>query len=351
MRKTNPGLLKLLVILTILFAALANSYGQDEKEPPAAPQTFREFLDNFIVKEYRIRKSHTIKANAVFSGGGVGSLALAGVLYAADEEGIVFKRVGGTSGGAILASLYAAGYNPKEIAQIISETNFKDFVKGDITMPYFVTHIDSLRKNYAYFDNDALYNWIKDLLGKKGVVAFKDLQVPLKIAATDIYHHRRVIFDKESYPDMEVALALKMSSAIPIFFTPVEWTDPLLPAADARCLMLDGSILSTYPSDLFGSFREKDVYTFGFVLVDDERNDVSSINDIVDYVKQIINTIVISHETESIRKASYVYNLTISTGKIRAIQFDISEEDKKSLFDTGYNKMKEYLKNWKKRHF
>ncbi|MBM3253521.1 MAG: patatin-like phospholipase family protein [Candidatus Omnitrophica bacterium] len=339
---------KTLVFLIIYYLTISVSYAEDRDKTISNPRTFKEFLENFVVREYKAKRLKKIKANAIFSGGGVSSLALSGAIYACDEEAIVFKRVGGTSAGAVLASLYAAGYTPREIAKIISDTDFKNFVQGEIKFPYFIIHIDSLAKNYSYFNSDVIYKWIKELLNKKGISTFKDLKVPLKIVATDIFHHRRVIFDKEKYPDLEVAEAIKMSVAIPLFFTPVEWNDPLLPAGNSKCLMLDGSILSTYPADLFGHFTERDVPTFGFILVDDERNDVGSISDVVDFMKQIINTVNIYHDTEAIKKAPYVYSITISSGKIRSIQFDISEEDKKALFDLGYNKMKEYLKNWKR---
>ncbi len=349
--KNRYILFRTLVFLTaVFFINVTDSKAQDKTEEASAAQTFKAFLESFVVKEYR-KEKQKLKANAIFSGGGIGSLALAGAVYAASEEGVVFKRVGGTSSGAVLASLYAAGYTPKEIAEIISETNFRDFVQGEIKFSYFVTHMDSLTRNYSYFKSDIIYTWIKELLNKKGISKFKDLNMPLKIVATDILHHRRVIFDKEKYPDMEVALAIKMSIAIPLFFSPVEWNDPLLPSETAKCLMLDGSILSTYPSDLFSHFAERDVPTIGFILIDDERNDADSIKDLVDFVKQIVNTVHIHHEAEAIRRVKAIHNITISTGRIRSIQFDISEEDKKALFDIGYNKMKEYLKNWNRGYF
>jgi NTE family protein len=346
--RNRHRLLKALVFIIICLFNFSDSYAQDKAD--SSTGTFKDFLENFIIRDYRDKKPQRIKANAIFSGGGISSLVLSGAIYAADEEGIKFKRVGGTSAGAVLASLYAAGYTPKEIAQIISDANFKSFVQGDIKFPYFITHMDTLARNYAYFNSESIYVWIKGLLAKKGVSTFKDLKMPLKIVATDIFHHRRVIFDREKYPDMEVAEVLRMSIAIPLFFNPVEWNDPLLPKDNSKCLMLDGSIFSTYPSDLFSHFTEKDVPTFGFILIDDERKDVNSVSDLVDFVRQIINTTTIFHESESIKEASYVYNVTISSGSVRSIQFDISEDAKKALFDTGYNKMKDYLKEWRKRH-
>jgi len=50
-----------------------------------------------------------MKVNAVFEGGGVRAIALVGAIAEAERQGIKIHRVAGTSSGAIVASLLAAG--------------------------------------------------------------------------------------------------------------------------------------------------------------------------------------------------------------------------------------------------
>ncbi|KFL16373.1 hypothetical protein GT94_04495 [Geobacillus stearothermophilus] len=52
----------------------------------------------------------------VFSGGGVKGFALLGAYEAIEEKGLRWKRLAGTSAGALLAALLAAGYTAREIA-------------------------------------------------------------------------------------------------------------------------------------------------------------------------------------------------------------------------------------------
>ncbi len=53
--------------------------------------------------------------NAVFEGGGVKGISLAGALQAkAQDVDMVFHRVAGTSSGSIVAALIAAGYRAGE---------------------------------------------------------------------------------------------------------------------------------------------------------------------------------------------------------------------------------------------
>ncbi|MDI6586919.1 patatin-like phospholipase family protein, partial [Bacillus subtilis] len=59
----------------------------------------------------------------VFSGGGVKGIALAGAYVVLEVKGFRFKRVAGTSAGAIIAALIASGYTSKEIHALIEEVN------------------------------------------------------------------------------------------------------------------------------------------------------------------------------------------------------------------------------------
>ena len=59
----------------------------------------------------------------VFSGGGALGLAHIGAIKALEEYGIEPKYVAGTSMGAIIGVMYAAGYSADEIMEIVSIEN------------------------------------------------------------------------------------------------------------------------------------------------------------------------------------------------------------------------------------
>ena len=62
------------------------------------------------------------KIGVVLSGGGATGLAHVGVLKALEENSIPIDYITGTSAGALVGSLYAAGYSPEQIeAYILSE--------------------------------------------------------------------------------------------------------------------------------------------------------------------------------------------------------------------------------------
>lgn len=70
--------------------------------------------------------------NLVLAGGGAKALSLAGAIKSLDENGVTpsIKRVAGTSGGAIMALAYAAGYTSNEIGDIVKDNNFGLFTLG-----------------------------------------------------------------------------------------------------------------------------------------------------------------------------------------------------------------------------
>ena len=63
--------------------------------------------------------------DGVFAGGGLKGFALVGAYQELEEKGYRFKRVAGTSAGAIIASFIAAGYSGKEIEQMMQEEDLQ----------------------------------------------------------------------------------------------------------------------------------------------------------------------------------------------------------------------------------
>ena len=61
----------------------------------------------------------------VCEGGGIKGIALLGAIYYLNEQGYEFKKIAGTSAGAIVASLLAVGYKGNELKDILFNIDFK----------------------------------------------------------------------------------------------------------------------------------------------------------------------------------------------------------------------------------
>src|SRR6266571_70272 len=75
-------------------------------------------------------------ADLVLEGGGVKGIGLVGALKVFGDAGYRFRRVAGTSAGAIVGSLTAAGVPPEQLQRIMRELDYRKFQDGD-----FLSHL------------------------------------------------------------------------------------------------------------------------------------------------------------------------------------------------------------------
>lgn len=166
-----------------------------------------------------------MQINAVFEGGGVKGISLAGAVKAAETAGIQFSRVAGTSSGSIVASVLAAGYTADEMKLIIESTPFHSLLKR---APIFNAKIvgPALRVliKRGLYSGEALESWIRNILLEKGMLTFSDIPSgKLYIVASDITNGRLLVLpdDLRHYginpSTFPVAKAVRMSCSIPYF--------------------------------------------------------------------------------------------------------------------------------------
>ncbi len=72
------------------------------------------------------------KIGLALSGGGARGVAHIGVLQALEEVGLKFCEIAGTSAGSIVGALYAHGYTPKEIFEIVQHVSLYKSVRARV---------------------------------------------------------------------------------------------------------------------------------------------------------------------------------------------------------------------------
>src|SRR5690625_6736681 len=85
--------------------------------------------------------------DCVFSGGGVKAFAFIGALQSLKSNDYKIERVAGTSAGAIIASLVAAGYSEDEIYLLLNNLQLKQF----LDLPYISKTIPFSKWLLLYF--------------------------------------------------------------------------------------------------------------------------------------------------------------------------------------------------------
>jgi NTE family protein len=142
-----------------------------------------------------------VRVGLALSGGTAKTIAHIGVLEALEDAGIEVSCITGTSGGAIIGTLYAAGFSIPELKALARDVKWKNLAR--LSFP-----------RLGLLSNDIVNRFLTDLLGKR---TFETLKIPTAVVATNLLTGARTIFSEGS-----VSLAAQVSSTIPHLFAPVE---------------------------------------------------------------------------------------------------------------------------------
>lgn len=308
--------------------------------------------------------------NGVFEGGGVKAIALVGAIKAAEEYGVKFRHVAGTSSGAIVASLLAAGYTADELKKIILETPFTGFLTRSWLhqLPIVGPAARILIKKGLY-SGQRLESWIAEKLAEKGVRTFADLpKGKLKIIASDISQGKLLVLpdDIAQYgidpKQLPVAKAVRMSTSIPYFFDPVVLRkSPKVRKkgesfADQFIYIVDGGLLSNFPLWIYdeenGEIPESEqIPTLGFHLVGKQSNSPRTIVGPLSMFQALFATMMEAHDERYIEEKNRFRTIKIPTLGVRLTDFDIKPEKSLELFNGGYAAAKAYFQKWSHQHY
>ena len=191
----------------------------------------------------------------VLSGGGAKGLAHIPIIQELDKRGIVPDLVIGTSAGALIGGLYAAGHDGDELEAIVCENDIMSYIihlyavrPRDIIPSAFSGYETNLLTvefgtsgfgaANALLDDQYINAFLRRYLSKVlSVDDFDDLSIPFRSVGADITNNREVVFGSGSLFE-----ALRASMAIPIVFAPVQLED--------GSWVVDGGLEDNLPIDL-----------------------------------------------------------------------------------------------------
>ncbi|HWQ79670.1 MAG TPA: patatin-like phospholipase family protein [Anaerovoracaceae bacterium] len=293
-----------------------------------------------------------MKTDAIFAGGGVRGIAFAGAVSCLEDRGYEFQRLAGTSAGAIMAALLAAGYTGAEMSMMM-DTDFSLFLDKNALQSVPVVGIPlALLEKKGLYRGDYIKEWVGGLLAAKGKTKFGDLMFEgesrLKIIASDITK-RKILILPDDLPqygidpmEFELAEAVRMSTAIPLFYEPV-----VIKYNRCESYIVDGGVLSSFPVWIFDAEGTPRWPTFGFKLVDSSESNCShGKKDLLSYIFDIFDAMINVDQTAFMRDKDSVRTISIPTLGIRTTDFDISPMDAFRLFRSGYESTSRFLKQW-----
>ena len=314
-------------------------------------------------------------ADLVFEGGGVKGIGLAGALATLEERGYRPQNVAGTSAGAITAALLAAGYDADELREIIVSLDYRQFQDRawEDNVPLIERSL-SMLLDLGLYEGERFLAWIGELLEAKGVRTFADLvhedfaedprfRSKLQVIASDVTTHELLVLPRDATklgiaPDgLDVALAVRMSMSIPVFFEPVRFENP---QTGRMHVIVDGGMLSNYPVWIFDceNGEAPEWPTFGMLLVEPKpqvpigarlpapRMAGQGPRAVVDYVKALAQTMMEAHDRLYVEQANYARTIPIPTLGVGTTEFDLSRERALALYDSGRWAAEKFLDAW-----
>ena len=148
----------------------------------------------------------------VLGGGGARGAAHIGVLQVLERERIPIHAIAGTSIGAVIGGLYAAGHSPEEIEAAVSSIDWVDIFRDATARPDTpmrqketdLGNVANFEVGIANGHSPILRRWCaarssglflrKQFLGRSQVDSFDDLPIPFRCVATDIGEVRPRVF-------------------------------------------------------------------------------------------------------------------------------------------------------------
>ncbi|MEN6492469.1 MAG: patatin-like phospholipase family protein [Rectinema sp.] len=323
--------------------------------------------------------------NLVFKGGGVRGIAYLGALKYLYEQGFMrtIERVAGTSAGAITA--LGVALFPSDFAQFKHMADSLDYRKvpseeDEHTDKLTNKRLLSLTEHYrelalfknlqcsirllqekGWYSSDYFYQWLRSIIAERFTVAkeaytFADFSNPeihkdgqvfpqLYITGTDVTNRTTRLFSSETTPDMEVALAVRISMSIPLFFEAVQYQ---FPGTDEPQFYVDGGLMWNYPVNMFDDRKYARKLADGaneetlglFLYSSSEQTRYKPVKSMIDYMEALFESVSLVQERLVIRtEKNYSRTIFIDDCGIEATDFDIELDDAryKSLFDSGYS--------------
>ena len=185
----------------------------------------------------------------VLCGGGAKGFAQIRILKALDEAGVPVDYIAGTSIGSIIGSLYAVGYDPDVIEQMVREQDWNAVIYDQIPQKY--VPIEKRIETSHYLATFPISNgkikmkssmvdgvYVNMLMSRLMLPAYnihdyRKLPVPFYCIATDVENACQYEMTKGN-----LSRSVRASMSIPFLFKPVRLDDKLL---------IDGGMVNNFP--------------------------------------------------------------------------------------------------------
>jgi NTE family protein len=285
-------------------------------------ENINETLDKELINVLNKKELKKNKTILVLSGGGVKGIALIGALKALYDSNILqnIKTIASSSVGSIIALFYIAGYEPEEMFSVLKRIKL-----GSIKT---INPIDLIDK-FGMDDGKKLDSVLSLILEAKNIDKnitllefYKKTKITFIITASCMNNKQAYYLSHKTFPEMSVTLAVRMSSALPIYFAPIIYDNKTF---------IDGGCIDNYPIHLF---KDRLEYVIGIYL-SDIRDYTSKINKFDEFLGNLIQCLFEGQTIASLQGYEK-QTIRLSLPTYGSWSLDLTEKKREEIFQMGY---------------
>ncbi|HTB08063.1 MAG TPA: patatin-like phospholipase family protein [Bacteroidia bacterium] len=275
-------------------------------------------------------QAYSQKVGLVLSGGGASGIAHIGVIKALEENNIPIDYITGTSMGAFIGALYAAGYTPQQMEQLALSREFNEIAKGTINGKYIYyfkqkpeeaswisfrfsldTSIITSIPTHLVSPLPIDYSIMKYFSGASSAARdeFDSLMIPFRCVAADIVDKRPYIFKSGNLGE-----AIRASISYPFYLKPL--------VIDGK-MLFDGGLYNNFPTDIMEKDFQPDV-----ILGSNVSSNVEPPSE--DNIISEIKNMLITRTVYKLKTKGLIVIPNVEAGILTA-------DNPKALIDSGYN--------------
>jgi len=259
--------------------------------------------------------------NLALSGSGFKFPAHVGALFALVNAGLKPTDLAATSGGSIIAALYATGmYSVIQLRDLAMNNNWSAMLRPS----------SLLWPSLSYCNGTNLHKWLLKMT--KGMT-FADLENDLIIMASDIGHEAPFEFSKFSTPKTRIADAVRASTAIPFVYSPYIY-EPMFEGIQ----LADGGLCNNISIDKLSSKNPR----LGIQLVANDSTTVTPLNRAGHLLNLMMNASEAAHiDIAELSGAEVVF---VETGYASGLDRNMANGIRSRLFNAGVDAVQPFIK-------
>jgi NTE family protein len=308
-----------------------------------------------------------MRCDLVLEGGGVKGIALVGAVDVLEERGYEVQRVAGTSAGAIVGALVAAGLPSERRRTLMEHVDYTAFQDTSALDRFPGGKLLSLLSEHGVYEGAYLTRWLTEQLASCGVHTFADLRCDDEGAApTSGFRSRLVVMASDvtagrlrrlpdDYPaigvarltSVPVADAVRASMSIPFFFEPVRLRGP----NGTPVVLVDGGMLSNFPIAVFdrSDGRAPRWPTFGIKLSARAGTQAARFpcDSVTDMARAMLGTMTSFYDQMHLDGAAVLdRTIFVDTFGVKATDFDLDAATRDRLYASGRSAAEKFLSSW-----